>query len=324
MTIITLSHSEPHPHLRRFDISRDLIPVADLVELCFSDSLDEDGRGYIRQLRSYADNPSFLKWAAKFSDRIPMPVSGFVWEQDGRIVGNLSLIPVGGFSAPRYLIANVAVHPDYRRRGIARLLTKAALERVRAKGADSIWLQVRQNNPAAHSLYSSMGFKEKARRTSWYLRKRNLKHPKLPTGVKVIARRNRHWSQQKIWLSRAHPEKLAWHMPLDINALRPGLFGHLYRLITGKSIRQWSAVQGRHLLGVLAWQRTDAYASRLWFASDPELEAEALLALAPFVCTRIRFHQPLHLEYPAGRSTQAFESLGFYSHQTLLWMRYEP
>ena len=45
-------------------------------------------------------------------------VPGFVWEEDGSIIGNATLLQSD--IPNRYLVANVAVHPDYRRRGIAK------------------------------------------------------------------------------------------------------------------------------------------------------------------------------------------------------------
>lgn len=46
-------HAELKSNLRSFDMRRDLLAVADLVELCFKDSLDADGRMYIRQHKIY-------------------------------------------------------------------------------------------------------------------------------------------------------------------------------------------------------------------------------------------------------------------------------
>src|SRR3972149_2661349 len=105
--------------LRPFDLRRDLLPVADLVELCFAESLDADGRLYIRQMRQAAAGPGMALGSAT-------SMSGFVWVEEGSLVGNLSLIPHHYGRRRLYLIANVAVHPDHRRHGIARTLTQAA------------------------------------------------------------------------------------------------------------------------------------------------------------------------------------------------------
>jgi [ribosomal protein S18]-alanine N-acetyltransferase len=65
-------------------------------------------------------------------------------------------------------ILNLAVHPDHRRRGIARKLLSEALEQTRAQGAHVAWLEVRPSNTAARVLYESFGFKEVGRRRGYY------------------------------------------------------------------------------------------------------------------------------------------------------------
>ncbi len=131
MTTITnlLGNTAQCGHLRPLDVRRDLGGVADLVEQCFADTLDTDGKRYIHQMRSLSRNPGTLNWISSLSERTYLPLSGYVWEEDKRIVGNLTLIPYHICSeTPTILIANVAVHPDYRRRGIAYRLTAKAIE----------------------------------------------------------------------------------------------------------------------------------------------------------------------------------------------------
>jgi ribosomal protein S18 acetylase RimI-like enzyme len=52
----------------------------------------------------------------------------------------------------------VAVDPQYRSRGIARLLLRAAFEIAREAGADRMMLKVHTDNPNALHLYASEGF----------------------------------------------------------------------------------------------------------------------------------------------------------------------
>jgi [ribosomal protein S18]-alanine N-acetyltransferase len=65
-------------------------------------------------------------------------------------------------------LLNLAVHPAQRRRGIARFLLTAALDKARAQGAAVVWLEVRPSNAAALSLYHSFGFKEIGIRPGYY------------------------------------------------------------------------------------------------------------------------------------------------------------
>ncbi len=54
-------------------------------------------------------------------------------------------------------IANIAVHPDYRRMGLGRMLMEYILEKF--GNAEFAFLEVRQSNKAAIKLYQSLGFK---------------------------------------------------------------------------------------------------------------------------------------------------------------------
>lgn len=81
---------------------------------------------------------------------------GFVWVEDGQVVGNISFRPaatVGG-----WMIGNVAVHPQWRGRSIGRALVEAALEEIGRRGGIWVGLEVREDNPVAVRLYERLGF----------------------------------------------------------------------------------------------------------------------------------------------------------------------
>jgi len=67
-------------------------------------------------------------------------------------------------------ILNVAVAPGHRRLGIARALLRQALDRLQAKGVAEAFLEVRQSNLAARSLYRDLGFRVAGMRTAYYRR----------------------------------------------------------------------------------------------------------------------------------------------------------
>lgn len=65
-------------------------------------------------------------------------------------------------------ITNVAVHPDYRNRGIGRRLLLAADEVVRARGGVRMTLEVRKSNFLAQRLYKSLGYEPAGIRKGYY------------------------------------------------------------------------------------------------------------------------------------------------------------
>jgi len=67
-------------------------------------------------------------------------------------------------------ILTLAVSPAFHRRGIARALTEAAADIAAAGGAEALFLEVAEDNPAAIALYASAGFTQVGRRRGYYAR----------------------------------------------------------------------------------------------------------------------------------------------------------
>ncbi len=307
------------PNLRPFDVRKDLEPVADLVELCFSDTLDSDGRDYLARMRTSARQPGFIRLASATADWANVPFAGFVWQQDGRLVGNVSIIPYFVKGRRFFLIANVAVHPEYRRRGIARDLTRQAVEYVRKRGAPSVWLHVREDNLPAVTLYQNLGFLERARRTTWY-NDSTLPLVEPLRKLKVVRPRRSQWETERLWLLQAYPPLLSWHMPFNIHTLQPGFIGDFYRFLYNAYVEQWSISDDDRLLGAIFWQSVAAHANALWLAALPDADEDVILNLLIHARHNAPSHRPLMMDYPAHTFTNAFQSAGFYNHQTLIWM----
>lgn len=321
--IIPVKVKEPHPHLRAMNMFRDLPAVADLIELCFASTMDNDGQRYIADMRRASRDDGFLRWASHMTESASLPLTGFVWEEDGRIVGNASLIPFRDNGKRIYLIANIAVHPEYRRRGIARLLTQRAMKYGWDKKASALWLHVRDDNPGAVELYSELGFVEVARRTTWAARS-DPDFPRPASGIQIVPRHPRFWSLQYDWLRRLHPDALGWYRSFNFNSLRPGLMNWFYLLFVDVNIKQWAAVRGDRLLATLSWAPHGGRSESLVAATGEGADPEALVQLLIHARRVLSGQYRLTLEHPAGEMVEAFLAAGFAERRTLLWMRAEP
>ena len=65
-------------------------------------------------------------------------------------------------------VANVAVFPQYRRRGVARALMENLIAFAREYGERFLTLEVRPSNAAGLALYAGLGFREAGRRKDFY------------------------------------------------------------------------------------------------------------------------------------------------------------
>jgi ribosomal protein S18 acetylase RimI-like enzyme len=324
-----LASSSEQGKLRPIDVRHDLNQIADLMEHCFADTLDPDGQRYLQQMRAAANNPSYLRWTTMMSEGGTVPVTGYVWEEAGQIVGNLTLIPYYSLGRRYFLVANVAVQPEYRRKGIATSLTMKAIEHARQRGAQAVWLHVRADNEGAFHMYRTLGFIERARRTTWIydtISQRDVivpgtrvEAPSYP-GISIQGRRSGDWRQQRAWLEKIYPAELSWHLSLKYKALSPGLWGFLKRFLNDIQVRQWSAWRRNQLLGVLAWQSMLGYADSLWLATTPEYEESVVGMLLHHARTHLSSRRPLSLDFPAGRAGPEIQVAGFRIHQTLIWM----
>ena len=63
---------------------------------------------------------------------------------------------------------NIAVHPKYRRKGIAEALVTALVAELTARGNHSLMLEVRPSNTPAVTLYEKLGFFQVGRRPNYY------------------------------------------------------------------------------------------------------------------------------------------------------------
>ena len=63
---------------------------------------------------------------------------------------------------------NVAVHPDFRRQGIAEKLILELIDRLKTMKSHCLTLEVRASNDPAIALYGKLGFEQVGRRKNYY------------------------------------------------------------------------------------------------------------------------------------------------------------
>lgn len=85
-------------------------------------------------------------------------------EADGKIIGYVLFWLLPGAID----IHNIAVHVDFRRRGIARVLLGRVIDQARRQSIVHVMLEVRKSNLPAQKLYETMGFLTVGLRKGYY------------------------------------------------------------------------------------------------------------------------------------------------------------
>ncbi|HEY45199.1 MAG: hypothetical protein AMJ88_14710 [Anaerolineae bacterium SM23_ 63] len=244
---------------------------------------------------------------------------GFLWEADGRVVGNANLSKVEGFPG-RWALSNVAVHTDYRRQGIARALVKASIDLVRNLNGKVVLLQADRDSPETQVLYASFGFRPLATRTTW-IRRGN----QVPTVTEIgLARKRRpeEWKRQWELAKVIHPEGLIWPYPTASSFFRP--HGFVKALGLGE-VRHWVWSEKGQLVGSLsARRRMEKESWRFILIVQSEARGRIEAGLLGLALTELPTRGSIVLEYPAGIAETSLKSFGFHPERTLTWMALEP
>lgn len=143
--------------IRPFEITRDLRPVADLIAEAFAHELDERGAAALREMQMMSRLGGLLGVLNFASGDFSETFGGFVWVENGEVVGNITVQRADKYGA-RWQIANVAVAQPWRGRGISRRLMEQALTYIRDHGGKWAVLQVYAENSIARTLYDHLGF----------------------------------------------------------------------------------------------------------------------------------------------------------------------
>lgn len=311
------------PHIRPINLRRDLVAIADLIEVAFEGQMDVEGRDYLRHIRQISRSLGGYMMDGTTPESSQLPFHGYLWEENGQIIGNLTLILVRKQQTRTYFIANVAVLPEYRGRGIARQLTGRAIAHVKAHQGKRVYLQVRSDNTVAQHIYRSSGFEDFSCRTTWIFSENKRPGRSDFSDIRVSRRSRADWPQQKEWLDQIYPSEISWNLPYSVERLKPDLFSSINNFLNGFSSRSWSARQNDRLIGVASWESGFTGSDYIWLATSPAWEDIAIRSLVPEITTRVFRPQKLMINYPVARGTAAFSDCGMRELNTLIWMKKE-
>ena len=117
--------------------------IAELEKICFSDPWSENS------VASELNNPLSV-WLVAEENGI---VCGYVGSQT--VLDETDMM-------------NIAVHPDFRRKGIAAALIAELGRLLKERGSRILRLEVRESNAPAIALYETMGFTQLGLRKNYY------------------------------------------------------------------------------------------------------------------------------------------------------------
>jgi ribosomal protein S18 acetylase RimI-like enzyme len=287
--------------LRPVYLRRDLGEIADLLEVCFAPTLDAVGRSAIREMRTISRSGPLLWVVARLGKMVPF-MQGFVWIESGRVVGNVTITPAS--YGDGWVIANVAVYPEYRRRGIARQLMHAALDQVAQQGTFAT-LQVDADNTPARHLYETLGFQTQRLFTRW--RRAGYHRPPLARpGQPPIQRLTRREADRLYALAeRVRPDGrggMGWLRPTRPGAFRPLYLATLRSLLSGRQSEFWVVPgQDDRIDGALRVEsRIGGLSTAFDLLVSPERAGELEVPLIHFALRLpvARYH-PVVTEHPA-------------------------
>lgn len=290
ISVRPFSARRPAPDgVRPVNLRTDLRPLADLIELVFSDAMDSSGRSAIREMRFLSQMGFGLKLVARVNE-LALGISlGFVYIRSGELVGNVSVYPANFPTdlGETWILANVGVHPEHQRSGIAHELMLASLDMVRERGAARIILQVNCDNTPALRLYERHGFiYERAwrvwRRSGFYQAPFSRAED-----IHITRRRPGEWQAEYALAQLARPNSrggLGWLKPLHRAAFQPPLWKQLRDLVSLNNLERL-VIRDEAAGDILASCWLESAVSfgniRAWLFASPQIDhqpyAQALL-----------------------------------------------
>ena len=313
--------------LRSTDPSRDMGQVVALMEKAFAVSLTRQGREALREMKIMSHFAPFLWLLDRTSPQFHETFRGFVWVEEGRIVGNVNVGRIGPYSL-RWLISNVAVGPDYRGRRIAHHLVQAAIDLARASGGKWALLQVHTDNVPACRLYQDLGFENITAMTELYLER--VKPVVLKEGHVLRINSYSEWRKEYELALAATSKEAQWLKPLRADHFMAGpdrrLSKWLSNLFTGRREHRLAVEEGGRFIAtltVLASRWRGEHSLEMMVHPDHRGQLEEMLVTKALSILGCCPERGVAVSHPAEHqeALKALKSYGFTEKRTLAQMR---
>lgn len=320
--------SELPPQLRPMDPARDLGEVARVIEIAFADELSPGGHIIMREMRMLTSLGPLLRVFSRAMPSLLDVFGGYVWEVEGRVVGNITLTRADGTNA-QWIISNVGVLPDFRRQGIARTMMQTVLEQLRHRGASRALLHVHHENQGAKALYESLGFRYLETITEMV--SDTIRPTSLPVPPDVIVRAPdaKRWYEAYEVARAALPRAIQEMRPLRAQGFQIRERSALERLrdaLLGPPRERWWAEVGGQVAGLLTIDRQmSRQGDQVELMVHPKREGTVEGALVNHLSARLSGHRESRTAV-AAHLTEARAALrvaGFYELRTLDHMALE-
>lgn len=249
--VITIPASQTGNGPRQVDPNKDLPQLIELLRLVFGKELGAEGHQFFSSIPDSRTPAIFWRFDPMMARLTP----GYIWEVDGNLVGNVTLLPTR--SETRYLVANVAVHPDFRRRGIARMLMAAVHEEVHQRHGGEILLQVDYDNELALGLYRSLGYDVRGSMITWRSSVSRIRDLLLDNSANTYIADVRkleqgRWKEAYQLDKGALPSDLHWPDALEADIYKRSLRRRASDFLNGRFQHSWMTVDGENRMNGLA------------------------------------------------------------------------
>ncbi len=227
-----------------------------------------------------------LRIGGVFSPTLRYLFQGYVCEEDGQMIGTLMYQCPHGIK-DEYYINNVAVHPDQRRRGIARKLVETALGDMRAKNGKKVCLDVIAGNLPAYRLYESLGWEHFSGSAHLTLDGGLQEDRPLPEGFSVVQLPASNWRVSFEIARRITPQNIQRYNPVEETRYRESPLMRLLEPLIGTKVFRMALRDSTGTdvgFGIVAYRTRPGGTNNMQLLVDPEFDR----AVPGFLCALMR------------------------------------